>query len=164
MTGTAQVFTAPARIATIRPLLFLGGGITGCPDWQSDAIQRLEGLTRWGLLNPRRDDFDTSNTSNSFEQIEWEFDGLRRAALHLFWFPAESDCPITLYELGFSLGAAYALGKTPRVRIGVDPGYPRRLDVQVQARLANYSHPIANNLRDLTAVTLEAALVLERTL
>ncbi|CED92441.1 hypothetical protein [Actinomyces succiniciruminis] len=38
------------------PQIFLAGGITGCPDWQADAIQMLTELGPDNLViaNPRR--------------------------------------------------------------------------------------------------------------
>lgn len=122
--------------------VFLAGGITGCPNWQAEAILCIrERLPEWDILNPRRDDFDINDPSIARQQIEWEFDMLDRATAIMFWFPKESLCPIALYELGFYLSRFQKvenLWEVPIV-IGCDPGYSRLFDVQVQYELATAS-------------------------
>ena len=49
----------------------------------------------------------------------------------LFWFPAETICPIALFELGGRL-----LVREQPLFVGTNPNYQRRLDVEVQLRLA----------------------------
>ena len=64
---------------------------------------------------------------------------LREADIILFWFPKETLCPITLFELGCFLN-------TPKTLvIGVEPGYARERDVRIQVGLERpketvYSH------------------------
>src|SRR6478736_102537 len=77
--------------------VFLGGGISGCPDWQSSVIYLLTD-TPGVLLNPRRKGEFTEDIAG--EQIEWEYKALRTADTVFFWFPQETLCPITLFELG----------------------------------------------------------------
>src|SRR5262245_52117185 len=79
--------------------LFLGGGISGCPDWQREIVTLLAD-TDLTLLNPRRAFFPIDDPSQAERQIEWEFRHLRLATAILFWFPRETLCPIALYELG----------------------------------------------------------------
>lgn len=108
--------------------LFLGGGISDCPNWQAEIIPRFAN-TNVILMNPRRDNFDITNQYMSVEQIHWEHEHLNTASAILFWFPAETLCPITLFELG-----KYAtLGK--RIFVGCHPDYARALDVRVQLKL-----------------------------
>jgi hypothetical protein len=64
-------------------------------------------------------------------QIAWEYRHLRRATAVLFWFPPETLCPIALFELG---GRTLVPGQP--LFVGTDPAYQRRLDVEVQLRLA----------------------------
>lgn len=108
--------------------LFLAGGITGCPDWQSYVIGMLSD-TSLVLLNPRRSSFDVGNLDVSEQQIRWEFRHLRIATARLFWFPEETLCPIALLELGNSLATGVPLF------VGVHPEYARLLDIRVQCRL-----------------------------
>lgn len=110
--------------------LFLAGGITNCPDWQEYATQFLQGPENLALVNPRRDDFDVTDPSMSARQIEWEHNHLSKVRAVLFWFPAETLCPITLYELG-RCGADW----TKKLFVGTDPNYQRRFDVIHQLSL-----------------------------
>lgn len=71
------------------PFLFLAGGITGCYDWQSQAVDliKVSGVDVT-VLNPRRENFPIDNPSAAYEQILWEHDALRIADVILFWFTA----------------------------------------------------------------------------
>jgi hypothetical protein len=122
--------------------LFLAGGISNCPDWQSELTTMLEN-TDWLVINPRRADFDMTNPNMTEEQILWEHRHLRMASAIAFWFPPETLCPITLYELG-----TWSMSSKP-LFIGVDPKYQRRLDVMIQTRLVRPEIPILESLEDL---------------
>lgn len=140
----AVVVTPPAEYLGSFPTLFLAGGITGCPDWQAEVCHRLvdTGLI---LLNPRRPDFPVDDPSAAAAQIRWEFEHLGRATARLFWFPAQTVCPIALYELG--RWAALAPGQP--LFVGTAPGYPRRLDVLEQLNLARPDVRVTSHLDDL---------------
>ena len=112
------------------PSVFLAGGISGTFDWQADVIARLADLPLV-LLNPRRRDFPMGDPAAAPAQIEWEFRHIRRATAVLFWFPPETLCPIALYELG-----GRALVREQPLFVGTHPDYKRRLDVEVQLKLA----------------------------
>jgi hypothetical protein len=127
--------------------LFLGGGITGCPDWQSEMTLKL-GNSDLTLLNPRRKQWDTNNESLGAEQIAWEHRHLLRACAILFWFPYETLCPITLYELG-----SWNV-RPKKLFIGCHPDYKRRRDVEIQTRLERPKQVIARSLNELAAQTL----------
>ncbi|MBD3408416.1 MAG: hypothetical protein GF411_19995 [Candidatus Lokiarchaeota archaeon] len=129
--------------------VFLAGGISGCPDWQSELVKMLDidGLV---VYNPRRSDFDMSKPNGAHEQIKWEYQHLQRADAISFWFPKESICPIVLYELGFHLNSNKC------IFIGIEPGYCRTIDVIVQSSLARENgvsivhslQHLANNIAD----------------
>jgi hypothetical protein len=110
--------------------VFLAGGITDCPDWQAIVVQELES-SNLILINPRRDDFDTSNKEMVKEQIRWEFKHLELAHTIAFWFPYETLCPITLYELGRAGALSYK-----NLIIGCHADYARKDDVIEQIALA----------------------------
>lgn len=112
------------------PSLFLAGGISGTFDWQADVVARLADLPL-ALLNPRRKNFPINDPSAAPAQIEWEFRHIRRATAVLFWFPPETLCPIALFELG-----GRSLVREQPLFIGAHPDYQRRLDVEVQLKLA----------------------------
>jgi hypothetical protein len=102
------------------------------------------------LLNPRRRDFPMNDPAAAPAQIEWEFRHLRRAAAVLFWFPPETLCPIALYELG-----GRALVCEQALFVGTHPDYQRRLDVEVQLRLARPEVAVASDLAALAGQVRE---------
>jgi len=110
-------------------VVFLAGGITKCPKWQSQMVAMLSD-TDLVLLNPRREDFPMGDPNAADAQIRWEHAALRRANAILFWFPYESLCPIVLYELG-----AWSMTNKP-IFVGMDARYERSQDVIIQTGLA----------------------------
>lgn len=124
--------------------LFLGGGITNCPDWRAELRAMLAG-TPWVLINPRRTDIDMDDTAVAMAQIDWEHRHLHLADAILFWFCQETLQPITLYELG-----AWSMTTKP-LFVGVHPAYPRRIDILVQTRLARPDVVVVDSLADLAA-------------
>lgn len=137
------------------PCLFLGGGITNCPDWQTEMTVMLQD-TNLVILNPRRSEFDFSKI-DSTDQIKWEFDHLALSDIISFWFPAESICPIALFELGKWLTAEEYLG--PTTFIGCHPEYPRRFDIEVQTALMDAEKEIYPSLETLVAAILDDPFV-----
>ena len=118
--------------------LFLAGGITGCFDWQKEAVKLLDAVQTgfFGpnkedlvVLNPRREHWPMNDPAASEKQIEWEFEHLQKATMILFWFPPETLCPITLFEYG------KWLVKNKPIFVGCDPEYKRLEDVKTQTRL-----------------------------
>lgn len=130
--------------------IFMAGGITGCLNWQSFLIQKLENQRGLILLNPRRDDFNVSNVNMSEKQIEWEFYHLHIADAIIFWFPAETLCPITLYELGVWAGIGFKNHLDKKTLfVGCHPNYMRRFDVVKQLSLIRPEIVIKDNLNDI---------------
>jgi hypothetical protein len=108
--------------------VFLAGGITDCPDWQAEAREWFTHSAVAGsvtLFNPRRAAYAHTSMAAA-QQIRWEYDRLRQAQVLLFWFPKETLCPITLYELG-----AWSMTGKPMV-IGAHDDYARRVDIVLQ--------------------------------
>lgn len=111
--------------------LFLAGGITGCPPWQSEVAKALSDMDNLCLFDPRRPDWnDNADDAEIFAQVEWEYRHLILANAILFWFPMQTMCPIALFELG-----AYSKGMK-KLFIGCHPGYERLIDVRHQIKLA----------------------------
>lgn len=123
--------------------IFLAGGITNCPDWQKEMIERFKDVDDITLVNPRRSTFDINNPAESDYQIEWEFSHLHLCDAILFWFPYQTLCPITLYELGVHADA----GK--EIFVGCHPAYQRKFDVEKQISLINPSIKVHDNFADL---------------
>jgi hypothetical protein len=148
--ATVRYVQAPQPYDGPGPVLFLAGGITDCPDWQSQAAAMLRDTPGLTVLDPRRAAFDLADPAAAAEQITWEHTHLRRADVVLFWFaPGGSVQPITLYELGVHVTRGVPLA------VGADPGYPRRLDVQVQLALARPGLPVHDRLAATVAAAAE---------
>lgn len=123
--------------------VFLAGGITGCPDWQSDIVKMLESedIT---IVNPRRKEFPINDPKAASQQIYWEYLMLRQVDLISFWFPKETLCPIALYELG-----AWSMTNKPII-IGVDPEYQRIDDIEIQTILVRPNIEMVHSLDNLS--------------
>ena len=132
----------PAVYSGKEKSLFMAGGISGCRNWQLYLLSTLknEDLT---LINPRRKFFDVNDKNMEDEQITWEREHLKKASAISFWFPDETLCPITLFELGV------CTERNKPVFIGLDPKYARRRDVEIQTRLARPEIKIVYSLDDL---------------
>jgi len=149
-----QVITCPAEYQRNWALknhykLFLAGGISNCRDWQVEMIKRLSKdaedaeIDNLILINPRRHDFDITNPKMSEQQIEWEYHHLELADGILFWFPYETLCPITLYELG------KAAAQEKEIFVGCHPGYVRKFDVEFQLKHLRPEVKVRDNFQDL---------------
>ncbi|EFC47958.1 predicted protein [Naegleria gruberi] len=134
--------------------LFLAGGISGCGNWHLDMIESLKKKCLKNdhvrekccvkLYNPRRENFDVSDKSQSDVQIRWEHSYLHTVEAVSFWFCSETLCPITLYELG-------KISMMPSVKlfVGVHPDYLRRMDVETQTLLVRPEVTIVYSVEDL---------------
>lgn len=123
-------------------LVFVAGGISGCPLWQDDFVKMMMDL-KWNgtLINPRRVIYpEDPDWEDDHFQISWEFRHLRISDTVIFWFPCETLCPITLFEYGKMLGQA------KDVVVGVHPDYKRRKDIIIQTSLERPSLKIHSNL------------------
>jgi hypothetical protein len=133
------------------PYVFLAGGITGCPDWQAKAVAELSrddgtGRPLWPctILNPRREQFPMDDHTAAEEQITWEHQALRAADINAFWFCKDTVQPIVLFELGATMERmSHEVDeedsdwvKGLHLVIGVEEGYSRTQDVEIQTKLA----------------------------
>lgn len=136
-------------ITELSNILFLGGGISNCKDWQKEMVARFKDVEKLAILDPRRDNFDTSKPGESVFQIQWEFLHIHSSSAILFWFPYETLCPITLYELGVCAALGYKLF------VGCHPAYARKLDVEVQLQCIRPDVKVRTNFADLVADVIE---------
>ena len=144
---TSLVVTAPNRSTQSgNTTLFLAGGISNCPDWQSEVINNLLKFESLTIFNPRRPLYPMNNPEKEYEQIKWEYDHLKSSAILVFWFSPGSLNPIALYELGLWVNAR----PETTAFIGVDPLYERKRDVIIQTKLARPDIVIAHSLTELT--------------
>jgi hypothetical protein len=135
-----KLITAP-KATPFKADLFLAGGISNCPNWQQVVLNGLK-ETDLIVLNPRREFYSTETSAR--EQIKWEYDALRTVSTVLFWFPEETLCPITLFELG-------VFSQKPDVKlvVGTHPNYARRLDVVEQLKWSRPEVEVVDNLSEL---------------
>lgn len=95
-----------------RLTLFLGGSIDmgAAEHWQERLAKDLEDYDDLVLLNPRRDDWDSTWTQDPtpgtqfYEQVDWELKAQDEADMVVYYFAADSKAPITLLELGLFAG------------------------------------------------------------
>ena len=149
----------------VRPSVFLAGGITNCPDWQSQVLQDLETSDRladkpFTCLNPRRKQFDCNDHRVAGQQIAWEWEGLRRADVIAFWFPTchahETVQPIALLKLGRWSGRT--TGRP--IVVGADPQYPRRFDITQQLMHERPELEVVTQRQQLTSMVEELLIQL----
>jgi len=140
--------------------VFLAGGITNCPLWQDEILEKLSS-TNLIVFNPRRKDFDITGPTSSQKQIEWEFKYLSSSWVFSIWFCAseKSDLPICFYELGRHLTLAREHGYLHAIVIGVDPNFERKDDVYIQTGLisTDVAKRITTSLDDHAKAIVEAA-------
>lgn len=148
-----KVIQAPEPIGVIRESsvkLFLAGGISGCQNWQSKMIDILQKTPTSDMVifNPRRDGDLAQEGDEASRQIAWEQAAMCRSNVISFWFPKETLCPITLFELG------YAVGLKKKMAVGIEPGYLREFDIRVQLPGLGVRLPPVSTLSDLVRFTL----------
>jgi hypothetical protein len=134
-----KIITAPQQYEP-QADIFLAGGISNCPLWQDEAILLLAN-TEGVAYNPRRP--GKLVAEEAIPQIEWEYYALRNVRNILFWFPEETLCPITLYELG-----VFSQQNNVNLFVGTHPNYQRRLDVVTQLHLARPEISVYTTLED----------------
>lgn len=101
-----QVVKAPGNLNFEGLAVFLAGSIEmgKAVGWQKVVTESLEGLDVT-ILNPRRDDWDSTWTQSKnnpafLEQVTWELNALNRAKVIVMYFDPATMSPISLLELG----------------------------------------------------------------
>lgn len=126
--------------------VFLAGSIEMgvAENWQTIAEQMLVNTPGW-LLNPRRDDWDSSwvqsKSNPQFNaQVSWELEAMERADRILVYFDPSTKSPITLMELGL-----YA--SSGKVVVCCPGGFWRRGNVDMVCD--RYNVPMESDLKHL---------------
>src|SRR5271157_1027896 len=90
--------------------IFLAGSIEmgTAEDWQSRVVKDMVGYDIV-ILNPRRDNWDSSWVQSAenpqfVEQVTWELDQMSDSDIVIFYFDPTTKSPITLLELGLTVG------------------------------------------------------------
>jgi hypothetical protein len=123
--------------------IYLSGGIRNCPDWQSELVQLLWGIPDISVENPRRAHFTPQGSEDYKEMVEHNRQNFDRCGAIVFWFPKGMLTPVALCELGS------VLTKQKPIFIGVEPGYKRAIDVEIQTHLERPEVSIAGSLEQL---------------
>ena len=148
-----MIFRAPFSVPAekLAKSLFVAGGIGGANDWQSDFCARLDAQIGdfCTILNPRRDDYPIGDPNALKLQIEWEYRNLHAASAICFWFPPETLCPITLYELGAWSHWRDDSGRFKPLFVAAHPEYLKRADVEIQLGLVRPEIEVVDNLQAL---------------
>lgn len=130
------------------PSLFLAGSIEmgRAEPWQPEVEQALAG-EGFVLLNPRRDDWDSTwqqsiADANFREQVEWELEAQELATLIILYFAPASLAPISLLEFGL-------FARSNKLVVCCPDGFWRKGNVEVVCE--RYGVPRVETLADLIA-------------
>ncbi|MFK7950786.1 MAG: nucleoside 2-deoxyribosyltransferase domain-containing protein [Saprospiraceae bacterium] len=136
-------------------LVFLAGSIEmgKAEDWQSKVEKHFEALDDYTVLNPRRDDCDSSwkqefENPNFYQQVNWELNGLEKADTIILYLAPETKAPISLLELGLFADSGKILVCCPN-------GYWRKGNVEVVCE--RYNIPIYDTLEELLTSNFKIA-------
>lgn len=127
-----EIVKAPGSLRGRKPpLVFLAGSIEMgvAEDWQNSVEKVLALLSKGTVLNPRRDDWDSSweqsiRDARFLQQVQWELEGLNRADHILMNFCADTQSPITLLELGLT-------ARTGKLIVSCPDGFWRKGNVDI---------------------------------
>ena len=140
---------APNDIPLLGKKLFLAGSIEmgTAEKWQERVVRELQS-TQWTILNPRRDDWDSSweqtESNPQFrEQVMWEIKAQEIADYILMYFDPNTKAPITLLELGLFADSGKLLVVCP-------DGFWRKGNVEVVCKY--HDIPMYNSLTATLAV------------
>lgn len=145
-----QVIKPPNRVPVgglgfDTPTIFLAGSIEmgKAEEWQEKATEALTGHFDF-IFNPRRDDWDSSwiqsiDNPQFNEQVNWELEHIEIADWVFFYFDPNTKSPITLLELGLTVGFK------SNIIVVCPDGFWRKGNVDVVCK--RYCIPLFNNLQ-----------------
>ena len=140
-----KVIKAPKPIPpSDEPHVFLAGSIEQdtAEDWQHRFARAMDGFD-CVLLNPRRDEWDSTWTEDSpmfQKQVTWELNALDLSDVIVMYFDPATKSPITLLELGL-----YA--KSGKLIVCCPEGFWRRGNVRIVCE--RHGVPMYPTLEDL---------------
>jgi hypothetical protein len=130
--GNKNEIKAPNFVSDKLACIFLVGSIEMgvAENWQEKVVRSMKN-THWVILNPRRDDWDSSGeqkiSNPKFnEQVNWELQGIEQAEKVIVYFDPKTKSPITLLELGLLAGV-----HPEKVVVVCPDGYWRKGNVDV---------------------------------
>ena len=142
-------YKPPTNIATRdrnNKSVFLAGSIEmgAAENWQ-DIAGEFFNQRFWDVLNPRRDDWDSSwkqtfEDAQFYQQVNWELNALEHADLIIMYFDPNTKSPISLLELGL-------FARSKKIKVICPDGFWRKGNVEVVCNY--YNIPLYNKLEDL---------------
>lgn len=143
---------APNKVENARMHLFLAGSIEmgAAEKWQEKVTAALKEYNVT-VLNPRRDDWDSSwvqsiDNAQFKEQVDWELSAMQLSDTIAMYFDPATKSPITLLELGL-----YA--RTGKLVVCCPDGYWRKGNVDVVCNRYNVQQ--VNTLDALIQATIK---------
>lgn len=134
---------SPYKLLPYKKTVFLAGSIEQgkAEDWQEKLSKEID-ADDIAIFNPRRDNWDSSwdNSKDNpmfNEQVNWELDYINHSKLIVFYFAKNTISPITLLELGLTLGQLEYSNQ--RIIIYCDKEYCRRGNVEITFDRYRYS-------------------------
>lgn len=131
------------------PAIFLAGSIEmgTAVDWQEEVATKLAGAPGV-ILNPRRDDWDSSweqkiENPQFNEQVSWELEAMEYADHILMYFAPSTKSPITLAEFGLYV-------RSDKLTVCCPEGFWRKGNVDIMC--ARYKTRTVDTLDDLVGV------------
>ena len=144
-----NIIKAPGKLEYNNHSVFLAGSIEmgKAIDWQTQITTALSNLDVT-VLNPRRDDWDSSweqkITNPKFkEQVDWELNALEMADIIAMYFDPKTMSPISLLELGL-----YA--KTSKLVVCCPEGFWRKGNVDILCE--KYDITQVDNIEELISL------------
>jgi hypothetical protein len=144
----ATEIKAPGKYDTLKYSIFLAGAIDmgQAEDWQAKVARSLDDLDVQ-VLNPRRDDWDSSweqtkDDPQFRQQVEWEIKAQEDADLVLFVFTKDSKAPITFFEFG-------VFGTSKDAIVCAEDGFYRQGNLDIYCE--HWDVPIYHNLDEMIA-------------
>jgi hypothetical protein len=133
--------------------MFLGGSIDmgNSKDWQKEIETELKDENVI-LLNPRRDDWDSSwkqeiENDQFREQVEWELEAQEKSDIILMNFLPTSQAPISLLETGLA-------AKESKLIVCCPKGYWRKGNIDIVCK--KYGIILLESQEDLVKAAKEA--------
>lgn len=145
-------YKAPNPYKLDLPSIFLAGSIEmgAAEDWQTK-VKQIIGQRELILLNPRRDNWDSSweqraSNPNFKEQVLWELEALEACDVIMMYFDPNTKSPISLLELGI-------FSSWDKLVVCCPDGFWRKGNVEIVCD--RYNIPMVGTLEELVSASIE---------
>ncbi|KAJ7485377.1 hypothetical protein FB451DRAFT_1027210 [Mycena latifolia] len=152
----ARVYKPPGNVEISGRSVFLAGSIEmgAAEDWQTALTNRISHLPIT-ILNPRRDDWDSSWKQSASdpqfrEQVEWELNMQDRCDVIAMYFDPNTKAPISLLELGL-------FAPTGKMVVCCPEGFYRKGNVDIVCE--RFKVPLVHTLDQLIDKVIERLTV-----